>query len=327
MGVERLKKAVGSDGFVSALPADHPLFVSNAFKRADPAALIVVETELWPNLLLTARKRGIPVILANGRISNTTLVWAKRFPRTFKKITDCIDRFLMKSPYDAQNLEKTGVSPDRIETIGNLKFAGVSRDVKPAKIDRSPVIVAGSIRLKEFDSVFKAFAKVRADYPDSLLVAAPRHLNMVPQLTVALKTAGLDFVQRTGTDSPGDAAVYILNTMGELLRFYAAADVAFVGGTLADYGGHNPLEPAYFGVPVLFGPHQSANREAFETLIDSGGGRTVSNATDLADELLRLLRNDELHKEMREKARETVRKMHFVPDKYENALTEFLRAL
>lgn len=326
-GLRRLLKMQGPNCSVCALPADFPLFVSIAMSRVKPSAIIIVETELWPNLLLAAKRRAIPVILVNGRISETTLTWARRFPKSFKKVASCVEYFLMKSENDAGNLEETGVSRDSIEVFGNLKSAGIPKEVILAKVERKPMIVAGSIRPKEFGELLAAFDVVKGKYPGALFVAAPRHLNVVAKLTNALEEHELDFVLRSSGEPPGEADVYILNTMGELLSFYAACDVAFVGGTLADYGGHNPLEPAYFGKPVLFGPYQSANSEAFDALISASGGRTVNNAEELANVIIQLLDDENKRNKMGSAAREVVEKMRRVFDKYEMALQEIIGSL
>ncbi|RKZ30364.1 hypothetical protein DRQ36_05825 [bacterium] len=326
-GVSRLKKIAGPNDRVAALPADYPIFISRAFDRVKPAAVIIVETEFWPNFLLGAKNRNIPIILTNGKISDATLSWARRFPKTFAKIADSISHFYMKSDYDAENLKNAGAAGSKIDVIGNLKFVGVPGDIRPIEIDRKPVIVAGSVRTKEFRRVIEGFTRTREKYHDAVLVIAPRHLNTVPRLVQELESAKLGYVLRSERESPGDAGAYIVDTMGELVAFYAACDIAFVGGTLSDYGGHNPLEPAYFGKPVLFGPHYRPNREAYETLLESGGGRIVRNGTELATAFTELLENDEMRRKMGLAARETVEKMRNVSEKYRLALTEFLHGL
>lgn len=138
-----------------------------------------------------------------------------------------------------------------------------------------------------------------------------------------IESRGLKTVSRSRDESPGDSQVYFLDTLGELLGFYAAADVTFVGGTLADYGGHNPLEPAYFARPVLFGPHFDANREAYEALLKTGGGKRINDEDEMANAIIELLENGDARKEVGAAAREAVDRMREIPDRYRAVLREY----
>ncbi len=325
MGLRRLNNIVTEPDSAAILPLDHPLFVANAMNRVNPRMLILVETELWPNLLLQAGRRDIPIILTNGRISKNTLRWSKHIPGAFHDVTSRIDHFFMKSDYDADNLLATGVSDDKIEIAGNLKFAGFPGKAEPIEIDREPTIVFGSIRPNEFDSIIDASLLVLQSRPDALLIFAPRHLNTTSQLTTKLESAKLSYELRSVTESPAAGTnIYIIDTMGELLRLYASADIAFIGGTLADYGGHNPLEPAWFGVPVIFGKYIHANREAYDALIQSGGGVTVHDKMQLADLILELIEDSEKSEKIGNKALRAVQSMANVREKYAEAIRRYL---
>jgi len=312
---------------VCALPLDFYPIMQLAFKRARPSCVILVETEIWPNMLLCARTKKIPIFLLNGRITKKTMNWAKCFPVTFRFLSNCIKKFVMKSQLDAENLKKCGVPESKIEVLGNIKFAGVPGIVDPIRFDRSPVIVAGSVRSREFPNTIRAFISVAERFPDALFVFAPRHTKSIPLAVNALQSANVSYAIRSKESSPGDVSFYLLDTMGELVRFYASADVAFIGGTLAKYGGHNPLEPAYFGVPVLFGPHNYANKEAYDILIEKGGGKLVKNSAELADFLIRILGDRKLLEEMGSSAKEAVAQMRSIPAKYEALVEGFLKDL
>jgi len=322
MGVRRLKRISGPGDRFCPLPLDFLPFVSIAFNRARPSALIVVETELWPNLLLTARRRGIPVILANGRISGSTMSWARQFPRTFDRIVGCIDRFLMKSKGDADNLLEIGADSSIVEVLGNLKFAGIPEAVLRIEPFTRKAIVFGSARQNEFSIIAGACRKVREVSSKTLFIVAPRHLNTANAARAEFEKRGLSVISRSSARSPGDADVYLLDTMGELLSFYAVADIAFVGGTLADYGGHNPLEPAFFGKPILFGPYRSANKEAYDVLVEAGARITVTDADDLSRTILELLSNDVRLGEIGHFASEVVRRMKGISKEYARAFEE-----
>jgi 3-deoxy-D-manno-octulosonic-acid transferase len=266
----------------------------------------------------------VPIILANGRVSSKTVNWSKLFNKTFNKISKNIGHFYMKSAYDADNLISLGVHKEKISIPGNLKFAGGSANIEPVEKFRSPLIVAGSARSREFNELAKAFKRVKEEFPNALFTIALRHMKSLTIAEMALESVGLSYSLRSREDSPGDSDVYIIDTMGELFRFYAVADVAFVGGTLARYGGHNPLEPAYFGVPVLFGPHIYANREAYEILLETGGGKTVMSGAELGENIIELLRDKQKHDAIGNAGKKAVEAMRAIPTKYEPVLEELL---
>ena len=323
MGVRRLDAVCGRGDSFCALPLDFPLFMSAAFRRVNPSLLVVVETELWPNLLLTARRRDIPILLANGRISTSTLSWARRFPKTFAKITGCIDRFLMKSEDDAANLRRSGTDGENIEVLGNLKFAGIPGKVDPIFDSDAPTIVFGSIRRGEFEAIADACRIVKKRFPKAIFIVAPRHLKTTAVAKTVFEKNGFSNIsRRSETASPDGADVYLVDTMGELLGFYASADVVFVGGTLADYGGHNPLEPAFFGKPVLFGPYTRANKEAYDALIEADAAIVVADSRSLADAIISLLDDPKRRIALGRAAKGVVERMHGVSMGYEKAFKE-----
>lgn len=326
MGLRRLNKIVSEPDAAAILPLDHPLIVSIAMRRVNPRMLILVETELWPNLIRQTNRRDVPIILANGRISKSTLRWSKRIRSVFHDVTSDIDHYYMKSKYDADNLLASGVKDDKIDILGNLKFAGCPGEAEPVEIDREPKIVFGSVRPGEFASIIDACRLILKTRPESLLILAPRHLNTTAQLQSMLDATGISYELRSETKNPLPCTeIYIIDTMGELLSFYASSDIAFVGGTLADYGGHNPLEPAWFGVPVIFGEHIHANREAYDALIQYGGGITVRDELQLADRILELIEDHEKRRKIGDSALQTVQSMASVRDKYAYVIREYLQ--
>ncbi len=324
MGLRRLKSICGPRDKYCAFPLDFRPFIWNAFRRVEPDLLIVVETEFWANFLTEAKKRNIPAILVNGRISISTLSWALRFPKTFHRISSCFDVFLMKSEADAKNLESTGVSREKIKVIGNLKFAGVPKNVKPIGTFSRPTIVFGSARPNEFSSIAKACVAVKAKFQNALFIVAPRHLNTVASARTELEAQGLKTIRRTTASNPNDADVYLIDTIGELLGFYSVADVTFVGGTLADYGGHNPLEPAFFAKPVIFGPFNSSNREAYELLLQGNGAIEVKDWQELADAIISILDEPERGRFLGERAKSLVDEMKGITDKYNDIIKEYI---
>jgi len=323
MGMERLKRLAKPGDFVSVFPADYYFFMKNAFRRSNPRALIIIETELWPNLILSAYRRDLPIILANGRISNSTLKWGKLFNRTFSRITRPFKAFLMKSEYDAENLKDIGVNDNRISVLGNLKFASKA-DIETISIERKPIFIAGCVRKGEFEPVLIAYLKIRKKIENLFLIIAPRHLEDVKIIKRLIEKHGIKANLRSEQKPFEDSDVLVLDTMGELLKFYGAADVAFIGGTLQDYGGHNPLEPAHFGVPILFGPYQESNQEAFDVLLRIGGGIQVKNSDELARKTIALFQNNDKLIVVGNKAKKAVDEMQEVTGLYEKKLKEYL---
>ncbi|MGC9314092.1 MAG: 3-deoxy-D-manno-octulosonic acid transferase [bacterium] len=323
MGKRRLEKILSPPDIAAILPLDYFIFIEIAMSRVNPRALIVVETELWPNLITIAKKRGIPVIIANGRISEKTRKWSSKLGSGFHKVTESIDIFLMKSQYDAENLNLSGVASYKISTIGNLKFSAFPDKIESININENPTIVFGSIRPKEYPAVIAVCKNVIQNHPRMTIVLAPRHLNTLKQLELLLESEKVDYQLRSQLNNP-KTNILVLDTMGELLGFYASAQIAFVGGTLEDYGGHNPLEPAYFSVPVLFGPYIDANREAYDALISGGGGVMVEDAEKLKSKIDELLNNPQTRDKIGELARDVVKSMADVRSKYKTAIKESL---
>lgn len=323
MGKRRLEKILTPPDIAAILPLDYFIFIEIAMSRVNPRALIVVETELWPNLIMIAKKRGIPVIMANGRISEKTRNWSRKLGSGFHKVTESIDKFLMKSQYDAENLVLSGVASYKISTIGNLKFSAFPDKIDPISINKNPSIVFGSIRPKEYPAVIAVCKNVIHNHSKMTIVLAPRHLTTLKQLELLLEGEKVDYQLRSQLNNP-KTNILVLDTMGELLGFYASAQIAFVGGTLEDYGGHNPLEPAYFSVPVLFGPYIDANREAYDALISGGGGIMVEDAEKLKSIIEELLNKPQNREKIGELARDVVKSMADVRSKYKAAVKESL---
>jgi 3-deoxy-D-manno-octulosonic-acid transferase len=282
-------------------PLDHPWCVELALSRADPAALVLVETELWPSWIAAAARRGVPVVVVSGRISERSFPRYRRlgpvlFRRTFGQLTAVGAR----SGLDAERFAALGVARDRISVTGDLKLEppaslpALASDLEHL-LGAAPFWVAASTRAGEEDAVATAHAEAqKADVP-SALVLAPRYLDHVEALELSLLTRGLRVRRRSRAGraplAPGE--VLVLDTLGELPAVFARARFAFVGGTLAPTGGHNVLEPAYAGRAVLFGPHVEKVREASALLLECGGAQGVAHAGELARAVVEWLRDPE----------------------------------
>ncbi|HEY2989787.1 MAG TPA: 3-deoxy-D-manno-octulosonic acid transferase [Candidatus Binatia bacterium] len=302
-GRDVARRSVAADLFVF-LPLDHPWIVGRALAVFDPCILIVLETELWPNLLRLSYKRGIPTLLLSGRLSPRSFRRYFFFRRFFSPVIRQLTALGMQSPEDAERVVRLGADPRRIQITGNLKRAAMFDDENRAngrpRIDlllngkeRRRVLVAGSTHRGEEEILMEAFQRLRPSFPDLVLVLAPRHPQRFPEVEKLLEKSGLSYAKRSEMNGLHATApdVIFLDTLGELAIFYSVADIAFVGGSLVDGGGHNVIEPARFRKPVLFGPHMTNFTAIAEELKRSGGGIEVSGKDELMRELARLLRD------------------------------------
>lgn len=272
-------------------PYDLPWIVRRFLRRFKPRMLLLMETELWPNVIHEARAAGIPVVLVNGRMSDQSARryrWLRGF--TGRMLAD-LTRIATQTAADAARLTSLGAPADRISITGSLKFdvhlpasvfeegAAIRRDLG---INR-PILMAGSTRPGEEEALLDVRQRLRAQFPTLLLVIAPRHPERFDAIAELCRKTGLVVARRRGGDACGaEVDVYLVDTMGELLKFYAAADVAFVGGSLAPFGGQNVLEPAALGVPIVTGPHLFNFEEIAAKLRQAGALEIGADAAALA---------------------------------------------
>ncbi|MEK6802282.1 MAG: 3-deoxy-D-manno-octulosonic acid transferase [Nitrospirota bacterium] len=303
-------------------PLDFPWVVNQAIDRLKPSLYIFVETELWPNILRNLRRRNVPSILVNGRLSTRSferqrLPVIRDFYRTMLNMISCC---LMQSERDAQRMIDLGAEPSRVRCTGNIKFdqpvpqaaAGGTAVSKAALglTDRELLLVAGSTHPGEEEAIVGAYQTLSPEFPELRLVLAPRHIERAAQVEQMIQAKGLTVARRsTGRQEPMagmGARVLVLDTRGELALLYRDAVVAFVGGTLAPVGGHNLLEPAVWGKPVLFGPHTDHCAEVASLLVNAQGGLVVQDEPDLAQGLRALLRDPAALQRMGQAAQQVV---------------------
>jgi 3-deoxy-D-manno-octulosonic-acid transferase len=284
-------------------PFDLPFIVRRTLRLVKPRLFLMMETEIWPNLLRECRRQGIATMMANGRIS------ARSYPRYrlgrafFKRVLLDVDRFCMQAEESARRLVDIGAEPSRVSVTGSLKFdsldipgaptpgRGRDRVLRYFRISSGrPVIVAGSTMRGEEEAVLQAFRRVKGS-GNALLVLAPRNPERFAE--VAQLSRNQAFVTIKRSDLPIDAEpraeVVILDTIGELAQLYQIATAVFVGGSLVDLGGHNILEPAVFGKPIIFGSHMQNFREIADAFLGQGAAIEVQSPRALEDALLTLL--------------------------------------
>jgi 3-deoxy-D-manno-octulosonic-acid transferase len=293
-------------------PLDLPGAVRRVVDRIDPQFLIVMETELWPNLLIDLARRDVPVMIANGRLSDRSFPRYRLARRFLAPVLESITVYAMQSDEDARRAIALGAPAERVFVTGNLKAdampdAGRATELWHRLLGLSPgqrVWIAGSTHAGEDAAVLAAHRALIATRPDLALVLAPRHPERVRDVLALARGQGFAVVRRSELPrARGTGAVIVLDTVGELAQLYAVADVVFVGGSLVPAGGHNMLEPALRRKPVLFGPHTENFREAASALTQSGGGIV---AAGLAREVGRLLDDRELRRRLGEAAGEAV---------------------
>ena len=289
-GAARLRAALGADAPVAAVPLDLPIVARAFVTRIRPRALVVIETELWPNLLLECTAAGVPFAFVSARLGERAAGRLEFFQPFLAWALGPAQAVLAQSGADALRLRELGAPAARTRIVGNVKWdltldpavalAGIAlkRDVLGGR----PALVAGSTRDGEEPLVLEAFAALRAADPQLALVLVPRHPERADSVAALCAAARLECVRRSSGTPLGGAAVLLLDTLGELDRWYAAGEVAFVGGSLKPFGGHNLLEPAALGLPVLAGPHQENAPEVAARLVEAGGLKLVRDAAELA---------------------------------------------
>jgi 3-deoxy-D-manno-octulosonic-acid transferase len=303
----------GADVEVRFLPYDTAGSVRRFLARIRPRAAIIMETELWPNLLHECGRRGVPVLFASARLAARSVPRYRRFGTLFSE--GLRNAWVAaQSTADADRFIALGADPARTRVVGNLKFdmrlaetvAENGRELR-RYLGARPVWTAGSTHEAEEELVLDAHTVIERAVRGTLLVLVPRHPQRFEGVAALLARRGLIFDRRGRSDTvrPG-AQVLLLDTMGELTDFYAASDTAFVGGSLVPVGGHNLLEPAALGVPVITGPHTQNGAEIARLLIAAGGALEVADGAALADAAARLLADPALRERMGESGRRFV---------------------
>ncbi|MEQ9464825.1 MAG: lipid IV(A) 3-deoxy-D-manno-octulosonic acid transferase [Haliea sp.] len=296
-GAARARALFGGRVQVAFSPYDTPGSVRRFLDRARPLALVILETELWPNMVGLTRARGIPVMLVNARLSARSARGYRRIGGLVRPMLASLDWIAAQAEEDARRFVDIGASAQTVTVTGSIKFdveidAGLRRQaasLRQALGDSRPVWIAASTHDGEDSQILAAHRAVLAHYPETLLILVPRHPERFEQVAVEVAAAGLKLARRARGDSAREAQVYLGDSMGELLLLYGAADLAFVAGSLIERGGHNPLEPAAWALPVITGPHVFNFEVIYDALQRGNGLFRVADSAGLADAVLALL--------------------------------------
>jgi len=298
------RRSVHDVDAVFYFPFDLDIFVRRTLDLVRPRLFVMVETEIWPNLLRQCRTRGIKTAIVNGRLSPRSYPRYRLVRGFMRTVLDDIDSFCVQSDESARRFIDLGADPARVTVTGSLKFDSLdvsTHTVQSRARDRvlryfripssRPVIVAGSTMKGEEASVLKAFRRVRRAVPNALLILAPRHVERTGDVEQQCRQEGFKTVRRTELpiDAEPRADIVVLDSIGELATVYRLATVAFVGGSLVATGGHNILEPAVFGKPIVFGPHMQNFAEIAQAFIANVAGVQVRGERELADVIVSLM--------------------------------------
>ncbi|MDT8320111.1 MAG: lipid IV(A) 3-deoxy-D-manno-octulosonic acid transferase [Xanthomonadales bacterium] len=306
-GSERARALFSGQLFHVYIPLDLPGAVHRFFDRLQPERVIVMETEIWPNLYHEARRRRLPLLLVNARISERSVRGYRRFHALGAQTLRQLSGIGAQTEADAERLVQLGADREIITVTGNLKFDlqlppslhEQGQAIRTAWGAHRPVLVAGSTHEGDEIALLQAFRGLLASSPGALLVLAPRHPERFGRAAQLARAAGLRVCLRSeGISCPATTQCFVVDAMGELLAFYAAGDVAFVGGSLAPVGGHNVLEPAALSKPVVVGPHTANFKDITAELVAQKAALRVQGKSDLEAALKRLFREPDLRDRM-----------------------------
>ncbi|MDF2939955.1 MAG: waaA [Gammaproteobacteria bacterium] len=304
-GKALLKKNFEGKVHISYFPYDLPSVLARFFRRVQPKIMILIETELWPNLLAACKKRGIPVLLANARLSERSAAKYAKVKNMTAAMLSSITYIAAQNAADGQRFVNLGLSPDRLKVIGSIKFdISLPEDILQkasslkAMWQNRPVWIAASTHQGEDEHILNAFHLIKEAFPDALLILVPRHPERFGPVKELCEKAGFKVLTRSSqAPCQVDTEIYLGDSMGEMLILYGSSQVAFIGGSFVHVGGHNLLEPAALGVPSIMGPNYFNFKEITNMLVAAEAVYLVQNQEELAARVIELFSNPQLAKQ------------------------------
>jgi len=307
-GSERITAAFGDSVDHSYAPYDTPDAVARFLKRVQPKMLIIMETELWPNTVAACYKRQIPVILANGRLSEKSARGYARVSKLSGPMVAQLSAVAAQHGDDGGRFTALGLPVEKLHITGNIKFdlelnAQIRLSAEALRqqwdgTNQRPILLAASTHRGEDEIILQAFSLIKQSVNNALLVLVPRHPERFNQVGDLCLDAGYSLARRSNNDSTDNADILLGDTMGELMTFFGACDIAFVGGSLVSNGGHNMIEPAAWGKPTLSGLSVFNFAEVSRLLAEAGGLSLVEDAAALAESVIVLMKNPEQAQQM-----------------------------
>ncbi|OCL25589.1 3-deoxy-D-manno-octulosonic acid transferase [Orenia metallireducens] len=307
-----------ADGFIY-IPFDFFLIIGKVLKAINPELLLIMETELWPNLIKYSKKQGAKVMLVSGRISDSSFKQYKYLGPLLKNMFDQIDILSMQSQKDMDRIIKLGADEDKVCNNGNTKFdqeyGRVDSETKKAiyrefKLDpKQAIIVAGSTHDNEEEQLISLYKELKIKFDDLVLLLVPRYIDRVEEIESLYNQAGINTIRRSRVKDRDSAkqSVILVDTIGELAKLYGIADLVFVGGSLIERGGHNILEPASLGKLVFFGPHMFNFKDSTKLLLENKVGIQVTNVSELIEQMEYYLSNSNILEEQSRQAIEMIK--------------------
>ncbi len=315
-GSARAQALFGESVAHSYVPFEAPFAVNRFFAAVKPGMALIMETEIWPNLYQACGKRNIPLVLVSARISPKSVGKYRRWLPLFRETLSFGIVIAAQSEADAERFRSLGADPQRTSVTGNIKFdielpadlQDKGAELRFRQFGERPVWIAASTHDGEEDQLLDAHAQLRESLPDALLILVPRHPDRFGTVAANLRRRRIRYVARTkGVPCTSDTEVFLGDTMGEVPLFYAASDIAFVGGTLVPVGGHNLLEPAALGLPIVTGPYLFNMEDIADMFSSVGASLLVHNSIELARTLRDLFANRETAESIGNRGREIVR--------------------
>lgn len=317
-GSNEISKNFGNDVFHIYVPYDYPTAVQNFLNRIKPQILIIMETELWPNILQQCKKNNIPVVIANARLSPKSAQGYRFITFLTRPMLKNVAALLAQTQEDAARFIKLGLPIERAHIVGNIKFdveipyekIAQGKQLREKLGQERPVWIAASTHQGEETIILQALTKMRETQPTILLILVPRHPERFDDVAALCQQNGFQLARRSNNNITPEIDIYLGDTMGELWSLYTASDIAFVGGSLVSVGGHNLLEPAALALPIITGPELFNFAQIAQMLQQANALNIIHNANELSNTALALLQNTKRREEQGRKAKEVVEQNH-----------------
>ena len=328
-GLTQAMKMFGNQVKYAYAPYDTPGSIRRFLNRANPGILVIMETEIWPNMIRQSRSRRVPVFLINARLSERSARGYERVKSLVAPIMRSISWVAAQAEKDAERFRRIGVAASKVSVTGSVKFdvdipeavRKISFQLRASLSDR-PVWIAGSTHEGEEAQILAAHRQILEAHPSALLIIVPRHPERFESVADTIIQQGFSLARRSRGDGLVGAEVYLGDTMGELMMLYGASDAAFVGGSLIERGGHNPLEPAGWGIPVISGPNVFNFETIYQRLVDDRGVVIVSGANELFQHLSTLFDDVDERQASGQRALSVVNKNRGALDKVVDGIIE-----
>lgn len=299
------KKLSDTADIITYFPYDFSFSANSAIKAFNPALVIIAETEIWPGFVNETRKGNIPIMLVNGRISPNSYKGYKKFRFFFAKVLEKFSIILMQTETDRQRILEMGAPAEIVDVMGNLKFDitrnldenGVKQLRNSLKAGKNRVLIAGSTHQGEDEIILRVYNRLKTEFDDLKLLIAPRHPERNERVFRLISGSSYNAGLRSRSNDFSDNDIILLDVMGELGRMYSVSRLAFVGGSFSGTGGHNPLEPAIYEVPVVSGPTVFNFKDIYEFMAQTGAAKIVNDEHELHIQLRNCLVNEAKYKE------------------------------